>query len=284
MNRAGFARTKREEKYMSKKMKKIMIIAGIIIVVMLVQWLFIGYRFSFGPFKALGDIRMGKLPGNADSYNMDTVEPLEDNPLKGKNVLFLGSSVTYGSASLRQGIPEYFAARFGCSSTKEAVSGTTLVDNGASSYVQRLINNTDPNASYDLMICQLSTNDASKKLPLGEIAEGKTLDSFDTSTVTGAMEYIICYAQQTWGCKVAFYTGSKYDSAPYGAMVERVLALKEKWGIQVLDLWSSDDFNALSDADRAIYMNDNIHPTKAGYRDWWCPELERQVLAWLAEE
>lgn len=22
------------------------------------------------------------------------------------------------------------------------------------------------------------------------------------------------------------------------------------------------------------------HPTKAGYREWWCPELEKQLLAY----
>ena len=265
----------------TRKKKKVMIILIAIAVFLLVEWLFIGYRFSFGPFKALGDIRMNKIPGNAQSYNMDTVEPLENSPLKGKNVLFLGSSVTYGSASLRQGIPEYFAARFGCNYTKEAVSGTTLVDNGKNSYVQRLLNNVDPNASYDLLICQLSTNDASKEMPLGEISDSKNLEDFDTSTITGAMEYIICYAQETWGCKVVFYTGSRYDSAPYEAMVSRLLELEEKWGIGVLNLWSSDEFNKLSDEARSLYMYDNIHPTKAGYRDWWCPEMERQLLGFL---
>ncbi len=24
----------------------------------------------------------------------------------------------------------------------------------------------------------------------------------------------------------------------------------------------------------------NIHPTKAGYREWWCPEMEKQLLAY----
>ena len=102
-------------------------------------------------------------------------------------------------------------------------------------------------------------------------------------SVTGAMEYIICYAKQTWGCEVAFYTGSRYDSESYAAMVQRVKELEEKWGIRVLDLWSDEAFNAISEEERALYMNDNIHPTKAGYRQWWCPELERQVLSWLEE-
>lgn len=266
-----------------KVKKKTIIVLSSIAVVLLVNSLFIGYRFGFGPFKALGDIYQSKRPGNAPEYDMDTLVPLEESPLKGKNVLFLGSSVTFGSASMQQGIPEYFAVRLGCTYTKEAVSGTTLVDNGHNSYVQRLLNNVDSEASYDLLICQLSTNDATKELPLGEISGSKNLSDFNTSTITGAMEYIICYAQQTWGCKVAFYTGSYYDSVSYAAMVERLMELQEKWGICVLDLWHDVVFNAIPDAERQLFMADKIHPTKAGYRNWWCPEIEKQILSYLSE-
>lgn len=259
-------------------MKVIKVLLVILVCVTLFGMCFAGYSFGAGPMGFLNNIRLGSLPGNADEYNMDLVEPLADSPLKDKNILFLGSSVTYGSASLQQGIPEYFAERFGCEYTKEAVSGTTLVDNGDSSYVQRLLNNVDKDEHYDLMICQLSTNDASKNLPLGEISDSKNPADFDTSTIVGAMEYIICYAKTTWSCDVMFYTGARYESEAYAKMVEQVLLLKEKWDIGVLDLWSDGEFNAISDSERTLYMNDDIHPTKAGYRDWWCPEMEKQVI------
>ena len=264
-----------------KKKKKAMWIIGIIAVLLLMENLFIGYRFSWGLFKGLGDIRMGKLPGNAPEYSMDQVEPLPGNPLEGKSVLFLGSSVTYGAASVREGIPEYFSARLSCEVTKEAVSGTTLVDNGSSSYVQRLLKNVDPTTPYSLVVCQLSTNDATKKLPLGEISQGTDRDSFDTATVTGAMEFIIAYARETWNCPVVFYTNARYDSAEYAAMVQRLFELQDKWGLGVLDLWTDEVFNAIDDDARALYMNDAIHPTKAGYRDWWCPVMEQQLLDYL---
>ena len=261
-----------------------MIILIIIAVFMITQLVVVGYLTGWGPLKFLNDFRMAKIPGNAENYNMDTVEPMENSPLQGRNVCFLGSSVTYGSASLQQGIPEYFAARMGCSYTKEAVSGTTLVDNGNSSYVQRLINNVDPRTQYDLLICQVSTNDATKELPLGDISDSRNLEDFDTSTITGAMEYIICYAQETWGCQVVFYTGSYYDSEAYHAMVVRLIELQEKWGIGVLDLWNDSAFNAISDENRDLYMNDKIHPTKAGYKEWWCPEMEQQLIEYLSSQ
>ena len=257
-------------------------IVPIAVTFILLDALIVGYRFGFGPLKGLNNIRMSRIPGNAPEYSMSTLTQMENSPLAGKKVLFLGSSVTYGSASMQEGIPEYFSIRLGCEVTKEAVSGTTLVDNGSGSYVQRLLNRVDPQENYSLVVVQLSTNDASRKLPLGDIADGTDLSAFDTKTTTGAMEYIIAYAREMWGCPVAFYTGSRYDSAEYAAMVTRLMELRDKWGICVLDLWTDDSFNGISDAERALYMNDRIHPTKAGYRNWWCPEMESQLCAWLA--
>ena len=180
------------------------IILGCVAVFLLLQWLFIGYRFSFGPFKSLGDIRMAKLPGNAESYGMEWLDAIEGSPLQGKKILFLGSSVTYGAASLREGIPEYFAVRLGAEVTKEAVSGTTLTDDSNSSYVHRLLTKVDPATPYSLVVVQLSTNDASKNKPLGEISDSRNKEDFDTHTVTGAIEYIIAYSRETWGCPVVF--------------------------------------------------------------------------------
>ena len=240
-----------------------------------------GWTYGWGPFAKLFNVRMRKHPGNDERYSMDCLAQLENSPLRGRPVLFLGSSVTFGHASLQKGIPEYFGARSGCTVTKEAVCGTTIVDDQGDSYVSRLMRNVDPNTDYALVVVQLSTNDASQKKPMGEIAEGFDPAAFDAHTITGAMETIIAYVRKTWGCPVAFYTGARYESEPYAQMVRRAYELQEKWGIGVLDLWSSDDLNAISDEQRALYMNDPIHPTIAGYRDWWCPELERQLLAFL---
>ena len=266
---------------MKKAKKKVIIFIAAVGAFFLINFVFVGYRYGFGPLKSLNNIPMSKIPGNAPNYSMDNVSELEDSPFKDKKILFLGSSVTYGSASMQEGIPEYFRIRFGCEITKEAVSGTTLVDNGTRSYVQRLLKKVDTKENYDLVVVQLSTNDATNALPLGEIAGRKSLSEFDTRTITGAMEYIIAYARDTWGCPVAFYTNARYDSQEYAAMVTRLKELQAEWGICVMDLWTSDEFNTLSEEERALYMNDHIHPTKAGYRDWWCPEMERQLCDWL---
>lgn len=264
--------------------KKIVLIVVIVIAILTpVQLAVMGWFGGMGPMGNLKDVRMGRMAGNQEIYSFDKIETMENSPLAGGNICAFGSSVTYGTASQKCAVGEYLAARFGCTLTKEAVSGTTLADKGNNSYVRRIVNNLDPNADFDLFLCQLSTNDATGKIALGKISDSKELADFDTSTVTGAIEYIICYAQQTWDCPVVFYTGSRYDSVAYEAMVERLLELQEKWGIGVLNLWADDGFNDIDDDTRKLYMADGIHPTKAGYRDWWGPEMERQLTEYLTE-
>lgn len=264
------------EKKKSKAKKIVCYILAGVAVFLAVEWSFIGWRYNFGPLKFLGEIRLQGMPGNGASYDFSHIEPMENSPLEGKTVLFLGSSVTNGAAALHQSIPEYFLARMGCIAIKEAVDGTTLCDNGKSSYIQRMLNNVDQNQKIQLVVCQLSTNDASKGMPLGEFGE-------DTSTITGAIEYIIKYVKETWNCPVVFYTNARFESDAYSAMVSRLYEVAEKDGAGVLDLWSSDAFNQISEEERTLYMKDDIHPYKAGYRDWWGPELEKQIIDYLKQ-
>ncbi len=79
-------------------------------------------------------------------------------------------------------------------------------------------------------------------------------------------------------CPVAFYTGSRYDGEVYAVMVARVPEHKDKWEMRVFDLWYDEAFNTISPEERALFMNAPIHPTKAGYRQWWCSGMERQLL------
>ena len=221
--------------------------------------------------------------GNSAEYGFDKIVPMENSPLAGTEICILGSSVAFGATAEECAVGEYLAARFGTKLTKEAVSGTTLMDIEEKSYIQRLKRNIPTESDFSLFICQLSTNDTRESLnfPLGEIAESRELEAFDTHTITGAIEYIICYAKKHWNCPIVFFTGSRFEREKYGKMVTRLLELKEKWGIGVLDLWSDDGFNAISEAQRKLYMSDPVHPMKAGYRDWWGPEMERQLLQYL---
>lgn len=268
---------------MKKRKKVLIIVVCVVAVLTITQLIILGAMGGIGPLKFIRDNKMAKDPGNAAEYHLENVTPLENSPLAGKKLLFLGSSVTYGSASLGVSMADYIAVLDSCDVVKEAVSGTTLAKMGASTYVSRLLN-VDTSQKFDAVICQLSTNDATQKIALGEISTSTELEDFDRNTVIGAMEYIIAYAKQTWDCPVIFYTGTKYDSEPYAAMVDALLRLQDKWDIGVIDLWNDPDMNAVSADDYDFYMNDSIHPTQAGYLKWWTPKFEAYLAEILAAE
>ena len=193
-----------------------------------------------------------------------------------KTYMFLGSSVTYGSASGGVSFVEFIKSREECCVIKEALSGTTLVDSGDSSYVRRLKNNLVAkykDTQIDHLIVQLSTNDASQNKPLGNVIESFSKTAMNTQSIVGAIEHIVAVAKETWGCEVSFYTGTRYESDLYGKMVEVLYDVKEKWGIGIIDLWNDEEMNAVSTSDYARYMSDPIHPTLIGYREWWTPKF-----------
>lgn len=261
---------------MKKKLKKI--ISGIsCATVTAAAWVaFCGYQWSWGPFAKLHDFKTANLPGNAARYAPDMIGNA-DSPLAGKHIIFLGSSVTYGSAAGGVSFADYIAARNICTITKEAVSGTTLVESGLDSYITRL-KKLDTETPADLFVCQLSTNDATQDKPLGSVSDSVDLADFDTSAVAGAIEYVIAYAKQTWNCPVVFYTNPRYDSENYAAMVELLAKIANKWGISVIDMWNDADFNAITEEQRSLYMADKIHPTQAGYLEWWTPYMENVLF------
>ena len=184
--------------------------------------------------------------GNSVRYDVSRIPFKKTSPLKGKTVVFLGSSVTKGFAAHNNAFAEYIAKKDSCICIKEAVNGTTLIDNCEDSYIERMRDNLDPERQVDLFICQLSTNDATRNSPLGEISESRDLDSFDVKTVCGAIEYIIAYAKETWHCRVMFYTNPQYDSDTYAKMVEALLKIQEKWQIGVIDFWNDERINSVS--------------------------------------
>lgn len=224
-----------------------------------------------------------ELPGNAEKFHPENIQPHTESPLKGKTIIYLGSSVTYGSDSIGVSFVEYIDRLDGTTSVKEAVSGTTLVtkdDASGSSYIPRM-KTINPDIPADAFICQLSTNDATRHMPLGTISGGFELADFDTETVAGAIEYIIAYAEKTWHCPVLFYTGTRFDCKEYGEMVKLLLEIQKKWKIGVIDLWNDKALNAISEKDYNLYMSNPIHPTQAGYLLWWVPAMETYLYEFL---
>lgn len=190
---------------------------------------------------------------------------------------FLGSSVTYGHANNGSSFVNEIQNLLQCVCVKEAVSGTTLANNGSNSYVARMLSNWDKNAKVDTLIVQLSTNDVSQNIARGTISDTKNPEDIDNTTTLGAIEYIIAYAKKTWNCEVVFYTNPKYNNAQYESLVKDLYQIQEKWGIGIVDFYYYKDMDPLSNETLASYMADAIHPNAMGYR--WMGEVFAEYLS-----
>lgn len=263
---------------MSKNKTTIIISSSVvsIVLIILLGLILTGYFVGWGPFNKMANIRFRKMAGNAEQYSVENVEKLNDSPLEGMNICYLGSSVTYGASSLQESFVEFIAKRNGTTYVKEAVSGTTLVTTSASdgSYVSRM-KKIDKDTKFDLFVCQLSTNDASQNKPLGMI------DSTDATTICGAINIIINYVKTIWNCPIIFYTNVYYKSGSYASMVESIKEIATIKEIGVIDLYDDVVFNDITSEQRTLYMADKIHPTKAGYLKWWTPKMEQYIYDYL---
>ena len=243
---------------------KLKIVVSVLLVVIFVSGIYVSNMFGF--FNR----------GNYGEYSLKNTSAVENSPIKDKTVIFLGSSVTFGYGSMGVSFVDFLEKTDGINVIKEAVSGTTLVDIKDNSYVSRM-KTIDKNIKADAFVCQLSTNDATKEMSLGEISESYDMNDFDAQTIAGAIEYIIAYAKTTWNCPVVFYTQAKYDSEHYAKMVDLLLEIQDKWDITVIDFWNDAEINNITEDQRKIYLIDHIHPTKAGYKEWWLPEFQESL-------
>lgn len=249
-----------------------------------------------------------KDANDADFY-ANAVSSVANSPLAGKTIYWLGSSVTYGASSGGESMAEFLAAKTGAICKKDAVSSTTIFDDGsngvtgAGSYTRRLVTSEifDTSERVDAFICQISTNDATtaRLRYRGEVKGADITDKveFDRSTTLGGVEYIISYVTEIWKCPVYFYSGSYFGDTGTGArtngnpsgtnyakLVEDVKIAVKKWqdlgyDVDVIDMYNDADFNAqVSDEYYKWCTSDAIHPKRAGYLNWWMPYFEQYLI------
>lgn len=214
--------------------------------------------------------------GNKKEYSAASCTVQENSIIRGKRICFLGSSLTYGFAARGESFVDYLQAQDGIVAVKEAVSGTTMADIDSHSYISRL-KKLDQDMEFDLFICQLSTNDSSFGIPIGEISDSMEKEDFDIETTVGAMEYIIAYVREIWNCPVSFFTCPRYPSVGYQNMVKQLYLLRGKWDFEIIDLWQDEKIAEAVCRNRDIYMTDEIHPTRACYQKLWTPFFRRRL-------
>ena len=225
------------------------------------------------------------VPVGYDYELPETEEPDPSDPLSGLDIIWVGSSVTYGAQagghySMVDAIEDNHP---GTVCEKYAISATTLVNQSDDSYVARL-KLIPKDRTPDLIVVQLSTNDATTNKPFGEIAEGFEADSFDDTTIAGAIESIIAYARDTFDCPVVFYTGTYCEKENYPEMIQLLLDIQKKWDIGVIDMFDNEEMTAIYGSDQyELYMHDDVHPFRLGYVEWWTPVIEQGLVDFLAQ-
>ena len=182
--------------------------------------------------------------------------------LRGKTILFLGSSVTYGAASGGVSFAELMAESCEINYIKEAVSGTTLADIDEKSYVSRL-KRIEQSIHFDLFICQLSTNDTNAKR------------NVDIRDVEKSIRFILDYVKTTFNCPIVFYTGTYFENERYVDMIKLLYRLQGEYDFHILDLYNDEEMVNVSAEKYQNYMSDPIHPTLQGYKEWWTPKFIR---------
>ena len=217
--------------------------------------------------------------GNAKKYDLNKVKYKGSSAITGRTIVFVGSSFTQGVKSKNQSFPEFIAKRNKCNVIKSGIGGTTVANTGSNSIFARTINLCNTRTAPSALVCQLSANDATKNVPIGNITanDKRNLEDFNTRTTAGAIEYIICYSDQKWGCPVAFFTNIKFNNSRYPQIRNILYQAQKKWGIQVIDLYSGLGRKSVSAKKFRLYMADRLHPTKAGYLKWVTPFFEARL-------
>lgn len=204
------------------------------------------------------------LPGNSAHYDLAQIPRSTFRDFEGMNLFALGSSVTWGFASGGVGLAEYLAHRYAMTAVKEAVNGTTLAGHDADSYVARLHKHSTSTDTVDLFLLQLSTNDARK--------------GYSTAESMRAVEDIITYVHQQWQAPVIVYTNTRFASNAYGKLVDALHETQRRRGdFFIIDLWNNEQLNTVTSAQHNLYMADDIHPTRAGYVQWWGPYVAQKL-------
>lgn len=239
-------------------------------------------------FPYVGDVLLAPAGSEVATGYDNTVKAVPEadpsDPLAGLNIIWLGSSVTYGAQagghySMVDAIQDNHP---GTVCEKYAISATTLVNEKEDSYVSRM-KLISKDETPDLFVVQLSTNDATTGKPMGEVTDSTDPADFDDTTIAGAIETIISYVQETFGCPVVFYTGTYTEKENYDQMVDLLLQIQEKWGIGVVDMFHNEEMTAVYGTDLYNeYMHDEVHPFRRGYVEWWTPVIENYLIEYLS--
>jgi len=224
------------------------------------------------PFDAATYIKMFNitLPGTVESTS----------PLKGKTMLFMGDSISYGSGD---GVSPFRTGRAwagriadwtGAITTNASVGGAKVSyqrgdDNWVySQYIPH------QNTKFDIIVMHGGVNDARHNRPIGALSEGKDEATLKKNqpNYAGGLEWIFYNVSKTNpDAKLFFIANHRLDGHSTGhakdmsAYFDIAKAACEKWGIIFIDLYNNKELNDKLETTTTKYLPDTLHLNAAGY-------------------
>lgn len=228
--------------------------------------------------------------------------------LFGKKILYFGDSIIQsrfngygydGKGSNSGGIPYMIAKNTGGTYRNDAVGGSTLSNNGATSIygkVQSAIaEETDINP--DLICLDGGVNDYTSNIPLGTFSETLYPSNDDTTTLTGALEKIIIDLKTKWPTKpLVFVIVHRCNitsslSETWDDYIARIEQICKKYSIPRYNATNNSGLTAKIQALNTAFLNggynyvpDGQHPDGNGYRMFYVPQLIKLFESLIPEE
>ena len=212
------------------------------------------------------------LPGTVESTS----------PLKGKKMLFMGDSISYGSGD---GVSPFrtgrawagrIADRTGAIVTNASVSGAKASYINGDDKAKWLYTQFDQNKKeqYDVIVMHGGVNDARHNRTIGKILDTDNATELNQAknTYIGGLQLLFYNVKKEQPNAKLFFianhhldghnTGNAKDMAPYFDMAKQ---LCEKYGIIFIDLYNNKELNDKLETTTTKYLPDTLHLNAAGY-------------------
>ena len=216
--------------------------------------------------------------GNSSEYDASLLTLNEESVMQGDTVVFVGSDFTIGTKADGQSFVDYLKAVDGLNCAVFEKEGIAITSNKGDSILSLVESIPKEHASPKAIFCEIPYFQAKSGTKFGELSSSYMLSDFDTETLIGAMEYIVCYSKMNWGCPVFFYTTAECNSKRYDKVVSSAREVANKWNMPMLDFTSINSAGSMDKKQRSLYFVDKHNLSRAGYFEITAPEFEKFII------
>ncbi len=237
------------------------------------------------------------IPYKTSNIGATLDEAIEGNvsPLFGKKIAYDGDSICEsrlsGNAENGGAYAKLIADKTGSSYVNKAVSGGILASAVPSGTMPHSVVSSFDSwpDDADLYCFDGGLNDFWRDVPLGDYSPTDYTGNVDTTTVCGALEFIIractyyhigkpvvfVFVHKAVGTKETNNAGYTFDQ-----MREKMIGVCEKYAIPFYDAYTKSGLNGYNGIQSNTFLTanasgvgDGIHPNEAGYRRYYVPQL-----------